>query len=120
MRARLPKGYSNSGGGGNMQQMIRQAQKMQDDMAAKQAELDEQTYTTTAGGGVVSVSITGKKEITNISLKPEIVDPDDIEMLTDLVTAAVNEAIRKVEDTNAQEMEKITGGLGSGMGIPGL
>ncbi len=119
MRARLPKGYSNAGGG-NMQQMIRQAQKMQDAMAEKQAELDEQSYTTTAGGGVVSVTISGKKEITNITLKPEIVDADDIEMLTDLMMAAVNEAIRTVDQTNSQEMEKITGGLGSGMGIPGL
>ena len=88
----------------------------QENMTAKQAELDEKEYTTTAGGGVVEVTINGKKEITALSLKPEIVDPEDVEMLQDLVMAAVNEAIRTVEDTNAAEMSKITGS----MGIPGL
>ena len=115
MKARLPAGYG-GGGVGNMQQMLRQAQKMQEAMAEKQAELEEKEYTTTAGGGVVEVTINGKKEITALNLKPEIVDPDDVEMLQDLVMAAVNEAIRVVEDTSAAELNKITGG----MNMPGL
>ncbi|MBR5559054.1 MAG: YbaB/EbfC family nucleoid-associated protein [Oscillospiraceae bacterium] len=115
MKARLPAGYG-GGGMGNMQQMLRQAQKMQEAMAEKQAELEEKEYTTTAGGGVVEVTINGKKEITSLNLKPEIVDPDDVEMLQDLVMAAVNEAIRTVEDTSSAEMSKITGS----MNMPGL
>jgi DNA-binding YbaB/EbfC family protein len=99
-----------------MQQMLRQAQKMQEAMAEKQAELEEKEYTTTAGGGVVEVTINGKKEITSLNLKPEIVDPDDVEMLQDLVMAAVNEAIRTVEETSSAEMNKITGS----MNMPGF
>ena len=95
--------------------MIRQAQKMQEDMAAKQEELDAREYEIKAGGGVVTVKINGKKEILSIDLDPEIVDPDDVETLTDLLVAGVNEAIKRVETTNAAEMEKITGG----MGLPG-
>ncbi|MBP0962934.1 MAG: YbaB/EbfC family nucleoid-associated protein [Oscillospiraceae bacterium] len=115
MKARLPAGYG-GGGVGNMQQMLRQAQKMQEAMAEKQAELEEKEYTTTAGGGVVEVTINGKKEITALNLKPEIVDPDDVEMLQDLVMAAVNEAIRTVEETSSAEMNKITGS----MNMPGF
>ncbi len=115
MKARLPAGYG-GGGMGNMQQMIRQAQKMQEAMAEKQAELEEKEYTTTAGGGVVEVKINGKKEITALNLKPEIVDPEDVEMLQDLVLAAVNEAIRTVEEVNSNEMNKITGSLN----MPGM
>lgn len=115
MKARLPAGYG-GGGMGNMQQMIRQAQKMQEAMAEKQAELEEKEYTTTAGGGVVEVKINGKKEITALNLKPEIVDPEDVEMLQDLVLAAVNEAIRTVEEINTNEMNKITGSLN----MPGM
>ena len=115
MKARLPAGYG-GGGMGNMQQMLRQAQKMQEAMAEKQAELEEKEYTTTAGGGVVEVTINGKKEITSLNLKPEIVDPDDVEMLQDLVMAAVNEAIRTVEETSSAEMNKITGS----MNMPGF
>ena len=116
MKANVPKGIG--GGPGNMQAMIRQAQKMQEDMAAKQEELDACEYETTAGGGMVTVKINGKKEILGIDIKPEIVDPDDIETLSDVLVAAVNEAIRKVETTNAAEMEKITGSMG--MGMPGM
>ena len=115
MKARLPAGYG-GGGMGNMQQMLRQAQKMQEAMAEKQAELEEKEYTTTAGGGVVEVTINGKKEILSIDIKPEIVDPDDIETLSDILVAAVNEAIKRVEDTNSAEMSKITGN----MSVPGL
>ena len=114
MRANLPKGMG--GGPQNMNAMIRQAQKMQEDMEALQADLDEREYDISAGGGVVGVKINGKKEIISIDIKPEIVDPDDIETLSDILVAAVNEAIKRVEDTNSAEMSKITGNVG----IPGL
>lgn len=114
MRANIPKGMG--GGPQNMQSMIRQAQKMQEDMAAKQEELDAREYEIKAGGGVVTVKINGKKEVLSIDLDPEIVDPDDVETLTDLLVAGVNEAIKRVETTNAAEMEKITGS----MGLPGM
>lgn len=114
MRANLPKGMG--GGSQNMQAMIRQAQKMQEDMTAKQEELDAREYDIQAGGGVVSVKINGKKEILAIDIKPEIVDPDDIETLSDILVAGINEAIKRVEDTNAAEMEKVTGG----MNMPGI
>ena len=114
MRANIPKGMG--GGPQNMQAMIRQAQKMQEDMAAKQEELYAREYEVSAGGGVVSVKINGKKEILAIDLKPEIVDPDDIETLSDILVAAMNEAIKRVEDTNNEELNKITGP----MNLPGL
>lgn len=114
MRANLPKGMG--GGAQNMQSMIRQAQKMQEDMAAKQEELDAREYDIKAGGGVVAVKINGKKEILSIEIDPEIVDPDDVETLQDILVAGVNEAIKRVEETNAKEMEKITGS----MNMPGL
>ena len=114
MRANLPKGMG--GGPQNMNAMIRQAQKMQEDMEALQADLDARDYDISAGGGVVGVKINGKKEILSIDIKPEIVDPDDIETLSDILVAAVNEAIKRVEDTNNSEMSKITGNVG----IPGL
>jgi len=117
MKANIPKGMG--GGPQNMQAMIRQAQKMQEDMAAKQAELDACEYDISAGGGVVNVKINGKREILSIDLKPEIVDPDDIETLSDILVAAVNEAIKRVEETNAREIEKITGQMNM-PGIPGL
>ena len=114
MKANIPKGMG--GGPQNMQAMLRQAQKMQEEMAAKQEELDAREYDISAGGGVVNVKINGKKEILSIDLKPEIVDPDDIETLSDILVAAVNEAIKRVEDTNAEEIGKITGP----MNMPGL
>ena len=114
MRANIPKGMG--GGPQNMQAMIRQAQKMQEDMAAKQEELNAREYDVSAGGGVVNVKINGKKEILAIDLKPEIVDPDDIETLSDILVAAINEAIKRVEDTNSEELNKITGP----MNLPGL
>lgn len=115
MKSRLPSGYV-SGGASNMQSLLKQAQKMQEDAAALQEELDAREYDISAGGGAVSIRINGKKEILNIDIKPEIVDPDDIEMLTDILVAGVNEAIKKVENTNAEEMQKVTGQ----MSIPGL
>ena len=114
MKARLPKGMG--GGPQDMNAMIRQAQKMQEDMEALQAELDEREYDISAGGGAVNVKINGKREIISIDIKPEIVDPDDIEMLSDILVAAVNEAIKRVDETNNSEMSKLTGNVG----LPGL
>ncbi len=116
MRANIPRGMG--GGPQNMSAMLKQAQKMQEDMAALQEDLDSREYDISAGGGVVGVKINGKKEILSIDIKPEIVDPDDIETLSDILVAAVNEAIKRVEDTNSSEMAKITGSMG--MGMPGL
>ncbi len=116
MRANYPKGM---GGAGNMSAMLQQAQKMQEDMAAKQEELDAREYDVSAGGGAVSVKINGKKQILSLDIAPEIVDPDDIETLSDILLAAVNEAIKRVEDTNTAEMSKLTGALGM-PGMPGL
>ena len=99
------------GGMGNMGNMMKQAQKMQKEMMKLQEEIEQRTVESSAGGGAVTVVITGKKEIKSIILNPEIVDPDDIEMLQDLIMAAVNEAIRQADEMAAKEMSKITGGL---------
>ena len=104
------------GGPQNMNAMIKQAQKMQADMEALQEDLDAREYEIAVGGGVVGVKINGKKEILSIDIKPEIVDPDDIETLQDTLVAAVNQAIKKVEETNSAEMQKITGDIN----VPGL
>ena len=114
MKVRLPQGMG--GGPSNMQSMLKQAQKMQEEMAEKQAELEEREYETSAGGGVVNVKINGKKEILSVKIDPEVVDPDDVETLEDLVVAAVNEAIKAVESVSADEMQKITGSIG----LPGM
>ena len=97
--------------GGNMQQMLKQAQRMQANIAKLQEELEAREYEACAGGGMVNVRANGKKELLSIEIKPEAVDPDDVEMLQDLVLAAVNEVLRKVEETSSAEMGKITGGL---------
>ena len=99
-----------------MNAMLKQAQKMQEDMAALQAELDAREYDISAGGGMVELKINGKKEVLAIKIKPEIVDPDDVETLEDIVVAAVNEGIKRVESTNESEMQKVTGSFG----MPGL
>ena len=104
------------GGPQNMNAMIKQAQKMQADMEALQEDLDAREYEIAVGGGVVGVKINGKKEILSIDIKPEIVDPEDIETLQDTLVAAVNQAIKKVEVTNSAEMQKITGDIN----VPGL
>ena len=114
MKARLPQGYGS--GSNNIQQMMKQVQKAQEDMQTKQAELETAEYTATSGGGMVEVTVTGKHQVTHLSIKPEIVDPDDIETLSDILVAAVNEAIKRVEDTNSAEMQKVTGQ----MNLPGL
>ena len=111
MRANYPKG-----GPGNMNNMMKQVQQMQEDMANLQADLEIREYDVSAGGGMVTVKINGKREILNIDIKPEIVDPDDIETLSDILVAAVNEAIKRVDDTNNEELNKITGP----MNLPGL
>ena len=122
MKARIPSEYKS--GPANMQGMLRQAQKMQEDMARVQEELEAKEYDIKAGGGVVSVKINGKKQIVSMDIAPEIVDPDDIETLSDVIIAAVNEAIKTVEDDAAAEMGKVTGGMSGMMGglgsIPGL
>ena len=109
MKVRLPQGVG--GGPSNMQSMLKQAQKMQEEMAEKQAELEEREYDVAAGGGVVNVKINGKKEILSVKIDPEVVDSDDVETLEDLIVAAVNEAIKKVEEISANEMQKITGSM---------
>lgn len=111
MRANIPK----NAGGQNMGAMLRQAQKMQEDMAALQADLDAREYDISAGGGMVKLKINGKREILALDINKDIVDPDDVETLADIITAAVNEGIKRVDDTNAEEMGKITGS----MGLPG-
>lgn len=107
MRANIPRGR----GAGNMNDMIRQAQKVQEEMEAKQAEIAEREFSATVGGGVIEVTMTGKKELTNITIQPDVVNPDDVDMLQDLVMAAVNQVIREVEETTEAELEGITGGL---------
>ena len=114
MKARLPQGYG--GGPQNMQAMIKQAQTMQEDMARVQAEMEAKEYEIQAGGGAVTVKINGKSEILSIDISPDIVDPDDIETLSDVITAAVNQAIKTVSDNTNTEMSKVTGGMGMGMG----
>lgn len=97
---------------GNMNNLMKQAQKMQRQMEETQKALEEKEYTAKAGGGAVEVTISGKKEVTKVTLSPEVVDPDDIEMLEDLIAAAVNEAIRQCEQDSQSSMAKLTGGLG--------
>lgn len=110
-------GFPGFGGGANMGNLMKQAQKMQKDMEKMQEELQDKTVEATAGGGAVTVTATGKKEIKEIKIKPEVIDPDDVEMLQDLILAAVNEALRKADEMASTEMNRITGGMG---GLPGL
>jgi DNA-binding YbaB/EbfC family protein len=113
----MAKGGFPGFGGANIGNLMKQAQKMQKDMEKLQQELQDKTVEATAGGGAVTVVVTGKKEIKEIIIKPEVVDPDDVEMLQDLVLAAVNEALRQADEMTNSEMNKITGGMG---GLPGL
>ena len=117
---RAGKKPKNRTGGGDMQKQLKQLQAMQAEMEKTQAELAEKEITTTAGGGAIEVTINGNKEITKLVIDKDVVDPDDVEMLQDLVMAAVNEAIRQIEDLTESEMNKITGGFGGGLGIPGF
>ena len=104
---------------GNMNNLMKQAQKMQRQMEESTKALEEMTFEASAGGGVVSVVVSGKKEVTSVKIDPEAVDPDDVETLEDMIMAATNEAFRKMEETSQAEMSKITGGLGGlGGGFP--
>ena len=117
MRAgKRPKTKAPGMGGANMQKQLQQVQAMQRQMETMQAEIEEKEITTTAGGGAVSVTANGKREIVNLTIDKEVVDPDDVDMLQDLVMAAVNEAMRQIDELSNSEMGKITGGLN----IPGL
>ncbi|MBS6832237.1 MAG: YbaB/EbfC family nucleoid-associated protein [Clostridiales bacterium] len=109
-------GFPGGMGGMNMNQMMKQAKKMQEQMAKTQEEMETKTYEATSGGGAVKVVIDGKRELKEIVISPEVVDPDDVEMLQDLIIAAVNEGMRKAEEENASNISSITGGLN----IPGL
>lgn len=100
---------------GNMNNLMKQAAKMQKQMEEAAAELESKEFTASAGGGAVEVTVSGKREVTKVTLKEEVVDPDDIEMLEDLIVAATNEALRKVEEESQSSMGKLTGGF-SGMG----
>ena len=107
-------GFPGMGMGGNMQQLARQAQKLQQQMTKMQEELEAREYEATAGGGVVTAKVNGKKELVALTIKPEAVDPDDVEMLQDTVMAAVNEALRTATETSEREMGKLTGGMNLG------
>ena len=112
MRARVPK----QGGAQDMNAMIRQAQKMQDKITELQEDIEAREFSAVVGGGAVEVVVTGKKNIKSLTIKPEVVDPEDIEMLQDLVISAVNEAIANAEKVTEEEMTKVTGGVS----LPGL
>ena len=100
---------------GNMNNLMKQAQRMQRQMEEKQKELEEKQYSASAGGGAVTVTVSGKKEVLSVKLSEEVVDPDDIEMLEDLIMAATNEAMRKIDEASQQSMSQITGALGGGL-----
>ncbi len=112
MKVRIP----NSGAPQNMNQMIRQAQKMQEEMESLQADLNAREYDISAGGGMVSVKINGEKQVLSVKINPDVVDPEDVETLEDILVAGINEAIRTVENANAEAMQKVTGGLS----LPGM
>lgn len=111
-------GFPGGGMPGNMNNLMKQAQRMQRQMEESQKELETKEFTAKAGGGAVEVTVTGKRELTKVKLSGEVVDPDDIEMLEDLVMAATNEALRMAEEANTEAMSKMTGGLGLGGGLP--
>ena len=111
-------GFPGGGMPGNMANLMKQAQKMQRQMEEQAKELETKQFTATAGGGAVKVTVSGKREVLSVELQEEVVDPEVIEMLQDLVVAAVNEALRQVDEANSSVMNKLTGGIGGGM--PGL
>ena len=114
MKSRLPQEFQ--GGNANMNQMVRRAQKMQEDIERVQAELEEKEFTKQVGGGAMELVMTGAKRLKSVTLKPDVVDKDDIEMLQDLIISGVNEILQEIEDYSTAEMEKVTGGVT----IPGL
>ena len=104
--------FGGFGGGGNMQQLMRQAQKMQQQLQETQEKLDAAEYEASAGGGMVSVRISGKPEVIGVTINPQVVDPDDVEMLQDLIQAAINEALRKSEEAKEAAMNRMAPGMG--------
>ncbi|SDA20751.1 hypothetical protein SAMN02910447_01886 [Ruminococcus sp. YE71] len=115
MRARLPQGMG-KGPSGNMNQMLRQAQEMQDKITALQADLEQREFTASVGGGAVDIKINGKREVLSLNIKPEVVDPADVEMLQDLIMSAFNEAVHNLDEVSDKEMSELTGGVS----FPGL
>ena len=117
----MAKGFGGRGGmgmgGGMNMNMLKQAQKMQQDMMKMQQDLQEKEYEATAGGGVVTATVNGKHELKDLVIDPEAVDPDDVDMLQDMIMAAVNQAMRTADEDAANSMQKLTGGLGMGMGL---
>ena len=115
----MAKGKGNYGGAvpGNMNSLIKQAQKMQREMEEAQKSLEDETASASAGGGAVEVTVSGKKEIISVKIGPEAVDPEDVEMLEDLIMAAVNEALRKMDAIAEERMAKVTGGIGGTGGL---
>ena len=105
-------GFRGMPGGMNQAAMLKQAQKMQQEMLRMQEEMENKTYTAAAGGGVVSATVTGKREVKEVVIDPDAVDPEDVEMLQDMIVAAVNEALRAAEKDSASSMQQLTGGLG--------
>ena len=105
-------GYPGMGGGMNMNNMMKQVQKMQKQMEDAQKALEEAEFSATAGGGAVEVTMTGKKVLTKVTLDPDAVDPDDVEMLEDLIMVAVNDAMKQVDEANSSSMARMTGGMG--------
>ncbi len=112
MKARLPQGYGKQ----NINELMQQAQQIQANVKQRQEELEAESYTITAGGGMITLTMTGKHQVTAVKINPDAVQPDDLEMLEDLVAAAVNEAVRVVDETADAEMDKIS----SGLNLPGM
>ena len=115
MKARLPQGMG-KGPAGNMNQMLKQAQQMQDKITTLQADLEQREFSASVGGGAVDITINGKREVLSLNIKPEVVDPEDVEMLQDLIMSAFNEAVRNLDEVSDAEMSQLTGGVS----FPGL
>lgn len=115
MKARLPQGMG-KGPAGNMNQMLKQAQQMQDKITALQADLEQREFTASVGGGAVEIKINGKREVLSLNIKPEVVDAEDVEMLQDLIMSAFNEAVHNLDEVSDAEMSELTGGVS----FPGL
>ncbi|MGN1134795.1 MAG: YbaB/EbfC family nucleoid-associated protein [Oscillospiraceae bacterium] len=114
MKARLPQGMG--GGAQNMQSMIKQAQKMQDEITKLQEDIEGREFSATTGGGAVAITMSGRKEVKSLKINPEVVNAEEVEMLEDLIISAVNECVKQIEDTSEKEMGAITGGVS----FPGL